>query len=43
MQSDDVPDYEGLDEDINNLGDNDQEPHLTKKYYERSLDQEPLF
>jgi hypothetical protein len=43
MQSDDVSDYEELDEDINNLSDNDREPHLTKQYYERSLGQEPLF
>jgi hypothetical protein len=43
MQSDDVQDFEGLDEDINNLSDNDQEPHLTRQDYERSLDQEPLF
>jgi hypothetical protein len=42
MQSDDMEDYEGLDEDINNLSDNDQEPHLTKQDYERYLDQEPL-
>jgi hypothetical protein len=43
MQNDDVQDYEGLDEDINNLSDNDQEPHLKRHDYERSLDQEPLF
>jgi len=43
MQSDDVQDYEGLGEDINNLGDNDQEPHLTKHDYKRSLNKEPLF
>jgi hypothetical protein len=43
MQSDDMQDYEGLDEDINNLSHDDQEPHLTKKDYERSLDQEALF
>jgi hypothetical protein len=43
MQNDDVQNYEGLNEDINNLSDNDQEPHLTKQDYERSLDQEPLF
>ena len=28
---------------IGNLSDNDQEPHLTRHDYERSLDQEPLF
>ena len=43
MQSDDVQDFEGLDEDIDNLNDNDQEPHLTRQYYERYLDQETLF
>ena len=43
MQSDDVQYFEGLDEDIDNLNDNDQEPHLTKKDYERYLDQEALF
>ena len=43
MQSDDMQDYEGLDEDINNLSDDDQEPHLTRQDYKRSLDQEPLF
>jgi hypothetical protein len=43
MQNDDMQDYEGLDEDINNLNDNDQEPHLTRHDYERYLDQEPLF
>jgi hypothetical protein len=43
MQNDDVSDYEELDEDINKLGDNDREPHLSKQYYERYLGQEPLF
>jgi hypothetical protein len=43
MQSDDMQDYEGLDEDLNNLSDDDREPHLTRQDYERSLDQEPLF
>ena len=43
MQSDDVQDFEGLDEDINNLGDNDQETQLNGQYYERYLDQETLF
>jgi hypothetical protein len=43
MQSDDVEDFEGLYEDIDNLDDNDQEPHLTRQDYERSLDQETLF
>jgi hypothetical protein len=43
MQSIDVQDFEGLDEDIDNLSDNDQEPHLTKQDYERYLDQETLF
>jgi hypothetical protein len=35
--------YEGLEEDINKLSDEDQEPHLTRKDYEISLYQEPLF
>jgi hypothetical protein len=43
MQSDDVQDFEGLDEDIDNLNDNDQEPHLTRQDYKISLGQEPLF
>jgi hypothetical protein len=43
MQSDDMQEYEGLDEDINNLSDDDREPHLTRQDYEISLDQEPLF
>jgi hypothetical protein len=34
MQSDDMQDYEGLDEDINNLSDDDREPHLTRQDYE---------
>jgi hypothetical protein len=38
MQSNDVQDFEGLDEDIDNLSDNDQEPHLTRQDYERYLD-----
>jgi hypothetical protein len=40
---DDIHNYEGLDEDINNLSDEDQEPHLTRQDYERSLEQEPMF
>ena len=43
MQNDDMQDYEGLYLDINNLSDNDQEPHLTRQDYESSLDQETLF
>jgi hypothetical protein len=30
MQTDDMQDCEGLDEDINNISDDEQEPHLTK-------------
>jgi len=30
MQSDGAQYFEGFDEDIGNLSDNDQEPHLTK-------------
>jgi hypothetical protein len=43
MQRDDMQNYEGLEEDINNLSDDDQEPHLTRQDYEISLDLEPLF
>jgi hypothetical protein len=43
MQSDDVQDFEGFDKDIDNLNDNDQEPHITSQDYERYLYQEPLF
>jgi hypothetical protein len=43
MQSDDMQDYEGLDEDINNLSDDDREPHLTRQGYKRYLEQELLF
>jgi hypothetical protein len=43
MKSDHMKDYEGLEEDINNLIDDDQEPHLTRKDYKRYLDQEPMF
>ena len=43
MQSDDAQDFEGFDEDIGNLSDNDQESHLNRHDYERYLDQEPLF
>jgi hypothetical protein len=34
MQSDDVQDFERLDEDIDNLSDNDQEPQLNRQDYE---------
>jgi hypothetical protein len=43
MQRDEVQDYEELEEDLNNLNDDDIEPHLTKKDYEKSLDLESLF
>jgi hypothetical protein len=43
MQRDDAQDFEGFDEDIGNLSDNDQDPHLTRQYYERYLDKKPLF
>ena len=43
MQRDDMQNYEGLEEDINNLSDDDQEPHLSRQDYEISLDLEPLF
>ena len=35
--------YEGLEEDLKNLSDEDQSSHLTRQDYERSLDQEPMF
>jgi hypothetical protein len=43
IQEDEVQDYDELDEYINNLGDNDLKPHLTKHDYEKSLDLESLF
>jgi hypothetical protein len=43
MQSDDTQDFERFDEDIDNLSDNEQEPHLARQDYERSLYQELLF
>ena len=43
MKRDDMQNYEGLEEYLNNLSDDDQEPHLTKQDYEKSLDLEPLF
>jgi hypothetical protein len=38
-----MQDYVESDEDLNNLSDDDIEPHLTKKDYEKSLDLESLF
>jgi hypothetical protein len=35
--------YEELEEDLNNLSNDDLEPHLTRQDYEMSLDLEPLF
>jgi hypothetical protein len=43
IQGDEVQDYDELDEDLNNLSDDDLEPHLTKQDYEKSLDLESLF
>jgi hypothetical protein len=43
MQRDDMENYEGLEEDINNLSDDEHEPHLTRQDYEISLDLEPMF
>jgi hypothetical protein len=40
---DDMQNFEELEEDMNNLGDDCQEPHLTRQYYERSLDAEYRF
>jgi hypothetical protein len=38
-----VQDYDELDEYLNNLSDDDLEPHLTKQDYDKSLDLESLF
>jgi hypothetical protein len=38
MEEDGVQYYDELYEDINNLNDDDVEPHLTKQFYEKSLD-----
>jgi hypothetical protein len=43
MQRDDMQNYEGLEEDLKNLSDDDHETHLTIHDYEMSLDIEPLF
>lgn len=43
MQRDEMQDYEELEEDLNNLSDDDLEPHLTRQDYEKSLDLESLF
>jgi hypothetical protein len=43
MQRDDMQNYEGLEEDLNHLSDDDLEPHLTRKDYEKSLDLESMF
>jgi len=43
MQRDEVQDYEELEEDLNNLIDDDLEPHLTKHDYEKSLNPVSLF
>jgi hypothetical protein len=43
IQRGEVQDYEELEEDLNNLSDDDLEPHLTKHDYEKSLDLESLF
>jgi hypothetical protein len=40
---DDMHNYEGLEEDLNNLSDEYQEPHLTRQDYKIWLDQEPMF
>jgi hypothetical protein len=43
MQRDDMQNYEELEEDLNNLSDDDLEPHLTRQDYEKSLDLESMF
>jgi hypothetical protein len=36
----DLEDFEELDEDINNLGDDSKSPYLSRQYYEESLNKE---
>jgi hypothetical protein len=43
IQGVEVQDYDKLIQDLNYLSDDDLEPHLTKQYYEKSLDLESLF
>ena len=43
MQRDDMKNYEGLEEDIHNLSDDNHKTHLTRHDYERFLDKEPMF
>ena len=40
---DDMRNFEELEEEMNNLSDNDQEPHLMRQDYERFLGAEYLF
>jgi hypothetical protein len=35
-----MQEFEDLEEDINNLGDDCVQPHLTKEYYEKSMNTE---
>jgi hypothetical protein len=35
----DIQEFEELEEDMNNLGDDYQKPHLTRQYYERPLNE----
>ena len=43
MQRDEMQGYEELEEDLNNLSDDDIQPHLTRKDYEKDLDPKTLF
>jgi hypothetical protein len=43
MQDNDMEDYEDSDEDVDNIGDDDKEIHLTRQDYKKSLSQESLF
>jgi hypothetical protein len=43
IQRDELQDYEELEEDLNNLNNDDLEPHLTQQDYEKSLDMESMF
>jgi hypothetical protein len=42
IQGDEVQEYDELDEEMNNLSDDDSEPHLTQQDYEQYLSFGPL-
>jgi hypothetical protein len=43
IQRDDLQDYEELEDDLNNLSNDDVEPHLTKQDYDKTLYMESMF